>query len=197
MTVETRNSFRGQPGSTLGDHPALDLLNTVEMVEGALVDRLQTDVEAVRWLAAAGAGVETDATPPKNLVGAARRLRAILRSAIECRKSGKAVDVTPLNEFLARGESHLVLSVGARGLLTLERRWADRTAEQMLGPIAEAGADLLAAGDFDLVRKCESADCVLWFYDRTKSHRRRWCSMARCGNRHKVAAFRGRQRAEG
>jgi len=58
---------------------------------------------------------------------------------------------------------------------------------------AEAAAELLAEGDFELIRRCESESCVLWFYDRTKSHRRRWCSMASCGNRHKVAAFRSRR----
>jgi predicted RNA-binding Zn ribbon-like protein len=35
---------------------------------------------------------------------------------------------------------------------------------------------------------------VLWFFDRTKSHRRRWCSMAVCGNRHKAARFRASRR---
>ncbi|WP_327229156.1 CGNR zinc finger domain-containing protein [Achromobacter xylosoxidans] len=34
------------------------------------------------------------------------------------------------------------------------------------------------------------------FHDKTKSHRRRRCSMALCGNRMKVAAFRSRQKAE-
>ncbi|NEJ40784.1 CGNR zinc finger domain-containing protein, partial [Rhizobium ruizarguesonis] len=36
-------------------------------------------------------------------------------------------------------------------------------------------------------------DCTLFFLDTTKSHRRRWCSMALCGNRMKVAAFRSRK----
>jgi predicted RNA-binding Zn ribbon-like protein len=35
---------------------------------------------------------------------------------------------------------------------------------------------------------------VLYFYDTTKNHRRQWCSVAMCGNRHKVAEFRRRQR---
>jgi predicted RNA-binding Zn ribbon-like protein len=61
-------------------------------------------------------------------------------------------------------------------------------------PVAEAVATLLAKGDFSLVRKCECPDCTLWFHDRTKSHHRRWCSMALCGNRMKVAAFRARQK---
>jgi predicted RNA-binding Zn ribbon-like protein len=63
-----------------------------------------------------------------------------------------------------------------------------------LGVLAEAVATLLAEGDFTLVRQCEHPECVLWFYDRTKSHRRRWCSMALCGNRHKAAQFRARNR---
>jgi predicted RNA-binding Zn ribbon-like protein len=32
----------------------------------------------------------------------------------------------------------------------------------------------------------------MWFYDRTKGHRRRWCTSTGCGNRAKVAAFRAR-----
>ena len=66
-------------------------------------------------------------------------------------------------------------------------------ARQLLAPLAEAAAHLLATADFTLVRKCEDHACTLWFLDRTKSHRRRWCSMALCGNRNKVAAFRQRQ----
>jgi predicted RNA-binding Zn ribbon-like protein len=44
------------------------------------------------------------------------------------------------------------------------------------------------------VKRCEGAECTLWFVDRTKAHRRRFCSATACGNRDKVAAFRARQR---
>jgi predicted RNA-binding Zn ribbon-like protein len=37
---------------------------------------------------------------------------------------------------------------------------------------------------------------VLFFYDTTKNHARRWCSMAFCGNRHKVAAHYRRQQGK-
>jgi len=70
-------------------------------------------------------------------------------------------------------------------------------ARGVLGPVAEAAADLLATADFTLVKRCEDETCVLWFSDQTKSHHRRWCSPALCGNRHKVAAYRKRRRAEG
>ncbi|WP_246856811.1 CGNR zinc finger domain-containing protein [Brenneria corticis] len=64
----------------------------------------------------------------------------------------------------------------------------------MLGPIAELAASLISEKSFELVRKCEHPECSLWFYDRTKAHRRRWCSMALCGNRAKVARFRRQQK---
>ena len=47
-----------------------------------------------------------------------------------------------------------------------------------------------------LLKACAGADCTLWFMDRTKAHRRMFCSATACGNRAKVAAFRRRaQRA--
>ena len=64
---------------------------------------------------------------------------------------------------------------------------------ELAAAVESAAAELLASGNFSLIRRCESESCVLWFYDRTKSHQRRWCSMASCGNRHKVAAFRKRR----
>jgi predicted RNA-binding Zn ribbon-like protein len=46
-----------------------------------------------------------------------------------------------------------------------------------------------------LLRTCEAANCGTVFLDRSRGGRRRWCSMTRCGNRAKAAAFR--QRAAG
>ncbi len=60
---------------------------------------------------------------------------------------------------------------------------------KILFPIAESMVDLLCFGDLAYLRKCETPQCVLYFYDTTKNHRRRWCSMAICGNRAKAAKF--------
>ena len=67
---------------------------------------------------------------------------------------------------------------------------------QLLAPIAESAADLLCYGDLSLIKKCEASDCVLYFYDTTKNHKRRWCSMAACGNRAKAAAFYRRAKSK-
>jgi predicted RNA-binding Zn ribbon-like protein len=44
------------------------------------------------------------------------------------------------------------------------------------------------------VRRCAGPTCVLLFLDVSKSGRRRWCDMAVCGNRAKVAAHHARAR---
>ncbi|CAI8905665.1 MULTISPECIES: CGNR zinc finger domain-containing protein [Pseudomonas] len=60
--------------------------------------------------------------------------------------------------------------------------------------MAESLVGLVTNDKFEFVRQCEAHDCVLLFHDLSKSHRRRWCSMATCGNRMKVAAFRSRNK---
>lgn len=66
----------------------------------------------------------------------------------------------------------------------------------ILIPIMESFVDMICFGQLDLLRKCERADCILYFYDTTKNHRRRWCSMSICGNRAKVAKFYQKKRLE-
>ena len=71
-----------------------------------------------------------------------------------------------------------------------------RAPSHLLAPVAEAAADLLCYGNLAYVKKCENPACMLYFYDGTKNHSRRWCSMKACGNRTKVAAFYQRQRQQ-
>lgn len=180
----------------LGDHPALDLLNTVLRVDGALVDVLRTDEDVWRWLEE-GELVDAGQHSLRGLLSAARHLRETVRALLAARKHGKKLEPEVLNAFLAKAPSVLEIATGKQGRLALVRRGRAPGPEQVLAKLAEHAAELLVSDELSLVRECESADCVLWFYDRTKSHRRRWCSMAACGNRHKVAAFRERTRSSG
>jgi predicted RNA-binding Zn ribbon-like protein len=50
-------------------------------------------------------------------------------------------------------------------------------------------------GSFEHLKLCASEECRAVFYDRSKNHSGRWCSMETCGNRAKVRAWRERQRA--
>jgi predicted RNA-binding Zn ribbon-like protein len=184
----------------VGDHPAMDLLNTIVRLESGLVDVWQSDDDVLTWLARTGLAETKTAAHFRRgeLLTVARRLREIVRTLVVARKAQKRLnadrlDLKPLNQFLAKGSSHCQLRGTKAGGLSVVRQYEAATPEALLAPLAEAAAEFLATADFNLVRACEGPDCVLWFYDRTKAHRRRWCSMEACGNRNKVARFRSRQ----
>lgn len=180
----------------LGDHRALDFLNTIPMVDGALTETLTSDAAVLHWLTAMGFGKRAvEAGLPGDLQKAAIRLRKALRSAVEHRKAGEPIHWRYWNTLLARCPSHLAV-IATNSEVYTERRWTSGTPEEALAPLIEEAVNLLLEGDFNLIRQCEDEHCVLWFYDRTKSHRRRWCSPQTCGNRNKVAAYRERQRTE-
>lgn len=178
----------------LSDHPALDFLNTEVLINGELVDFLQTDDDVLRWLARAGwpVGKITEKFQQGELLSLAGGLRAVIRGSVERRKTG-TFDSGIMNLFLYDAHSHLQLIPDKKGGLRLERQWNPETLKEVLGPLTESAAELLVSGDFEMIKRCEDAECVLWFYDHTRGHRRRWCSMARCGTRNKVAAFRQRE----
>jgi predicted RNA-binding Zn ribbon-like protein len=183
----------------LGGDPALDFLNTVVFGEEGLHDLLQSDADVLAWLRAAGFQGQGKAAPFERgaLLQAAQTLRDSIGKLVRQKKSGKRIDIAELNAFLDQVCYRPRLTRGADGNLHLLREYERATAAQLLTGVAVASAELLADGDFQLVRKCESDTCVLWFFDRTKSHRRRWCSTAICGNRHKVASFRARRKSAG
>ena len=201
----------------LGDDLALDFLNTVAAPSGEEIEWLANGGDLVDWLDAAHAvpakvaaqfRAEDGSRALDAVASEARALREWFRGFVEAR-AGKPLErcalrqLARLNELLERDESyrqielapsankgegddHGALRWGAR------RRW--RNARSLLLPIAEAIGDLVCRKDFSLVRHCEGPSCALWFFDISKAHGRRWCSMALCGNRAKAAAHRARLR---
>ncbi len=173
----------------VGDHLAMDLLNTEASVDGQAVDYWHSGEDVLAWLARHGI------TPHGRVDLAAlltrgKALRALVRRLIGERKEDRLGDIAGLEPYLHAHVSAPHLARDSDGGLTLTRVVRADPVASMLGAIAEAAAQLLVEGDFNLVKQCEHPECILWFYDRTKSHKRRWCSMALCGNRHKAAQFR-------
>lgn len=193
MNAPSQESRSATDAPLLGDHLALDLLNTEAQAQGGVVDYWGTDEEVRQWLARHDVSpAQISKQAPPGLLARGRELRAAVRAAVTARKAGHPVDVDALNEHLNAYLTFPRLHHDEAGGLALSREaHCDETAS-LLGPVAEAAATLLVDGDFSLVRQCEHPDCILWFYDRTKSHKRRWCSMAVCGNRHKASRFRER-----
>jgi CGNR zinc finger protein/putative stress-induced transcription regulator len=51
-------------------------------------------------------------------------------------------------------------------------------------------------GTWGGLKECAGNDCNAVFFDRSKNHSGRWCSMSTCGNRAKVRAWRERRRTD-
>ncbi|MBD1551453.1 CGNR zinc finger domain-containing protein [Pseudomonas typographi] len=179
----------------IADHPVLDMLNTVSQVDGQAQDEWRSADDVLHWCERLGMTLALPATyNPGELLAQARTLREAVRALVCRRQAGEPADPAPLNGFLRHAASYPQVAWAADGGVTLYRVGGPPTLAQALAPMAEAAAQLLVEGDFRRVRQCQHPDCILWFYDRTKAQRRRWCSMALCGNRHKVAAHRNRQK---
>lgn len=191
---ETESHFPVEP-HLLADHPALDLLNTVALINRVPFDYFQSGADVLRWLQRMGIEfpVDAGAIDETQLATSAKILREVVRELVIRHKNGEVGDTRALNDYLAKAPSFLRLRQLSVASLVAERVAVYRNPESLLAPLAEAAVELLLHGDFALVRNCEHPGCMLWFYDKTKSHRRRWCSMSLCGNRHKVAQFRKRQ----
>src|SRR5471032_619794 len=88
----------------IADHPALDLLNTVAVLNGAPTDFLQSDADVMAWLERAGFVPEglSDGEPVARLLDVARGFRELLRNLIGQRKAGEALNLGPLNAYLAQ-----------------------------------------------------------------------------------------------
>jgi predicted RNA-binding Zn ribbon-like protein len=204
----------------VGDHLALDFLNSTASPWGERIEWLDSGADLLDWLTAAGAiatrvaklfrtqdnGLRTLDTVAEQ----ARGLREWFRGFVQ-RYAGKPLtaavlpELKPLNRLVA--QDAIYRRIDAADAASREKDGGDqaldwreerlwRTPEQLLMPIAQAIGDLVCHVDFRLVRSCEGESCTLVFYDRTKSHARRWCSMAVCGNRAKAAAHRARSRAK-
>jgi|UPI0004826160 predicted RNA-binding Zn ribbon-like protein len=196
------------PAPRVGDHPAMDFLNTLATPGGVASEGLATGNDLLNWLeqaelieAGTAAKFRSDKTAAAQLeviAKGARALREWFRAFVRRHAGHKLAaaaeaELGPLNLLLAGDKSYARVGGSSEGLaLQRLRRW--ESPEELLQPIAAAIADLVCHADFRLIRACEGHDCTLMFLDRTKAHARRWCSMALCGNRAKAAAHRARNR---
>src|SRR5262249_14991184 len=203
----------------IGDDLALDFLNSVAAPWGRELEWIANGDDLLAWLERAQA-VSAEVAAQFRADSAFRELDTVASQARELREwfrrfvgkhagkpLGKAAsrELARLNHLLGYDESFGQIEIASprdadetggngHGALRWQRKRRWRTPEALVMPIAEAMGDLVCRKDFTLVRRCEGATCTLWFYDVSKAHVRRWCSMAVCGNRAKAAAHRARTR---
>jgi predicted RNA-binding Zn ribbon-like protein len=191
----------------LGGQPAIDFLNTAMTPDGKAVETIPDGRAYIEWLVGAGLLTEPEAAKLSRRFG----VKALDSAAAEARKvrewardwvarwharpgAGYGDEIAALNKLLAREISaHELLA--HEGGMTLVNRPDFESAAALISLVAIQLAMLLATEDASLIRNCAGEGCTLTFIDRTKAHRRLFCSASACGNRAKVAAFRSRQRS--
>lgn len=165
-------------------------VNTLDMEPGT--EELVDANTLRRWLVARGLMDGAQSVGDADLKHAIA-LREAMRSVIGGNSGLRIypVDLATLNE--AATASGLRMRFGADGKARLE--------PEATGPVGAMGrlvASLYAAmqtEEWDSLKLCSSGTCRWAFYDRSRNHSSRWCTMASCGNREKARRFRRKGRA--
>lgn len=194
--MASQHSFFRESGNL-----ALDLLNTEADTAEDQPDQLQSPTDLAGWLdatpltAAPSRGLAPTSPPGwRRLLDEARQLRGHVARIVDALVGGKAPlphDVFGINRVLTTSCRSKSLQFGDQGLRLVERE-TGASLRTVLVPVAHAAADLMSSADPERIRQCASPSCHRWFLDTSKGGRRKWCSMAECGNRAKAASHRRR-----
>ena len=182
---------------------AFDFLNTLELDDGALVERLTSLDTAAKWLA--DAGVVADATTVTRLGRSAAARQATLDRLVTTRTALRDVahavahgerparrDIDEVNRALSARET--VQLVAADDGVRLGHSHVGDVVDEVLARIAEPVVREIGFGREDRFRICANDTCRWIFFDESRPGNRRWCDMATCGNRAKARRHRARQK---
>ncbi|MDI2129607.1 CGNR zinc finger domain-containing protein [Yinghuangia seranimata] len=180
-----------------GGQPSVDFVNTRRRRHAEPVEYLTEPADLAAWFAAADLAparsgrARRAAGPDDALFARALDLREAVDSGIRAAVDGTAIPDTALdtlNAWLADTPSPRLHRDGPDVVL---RGPADTDpALHALHALAADAAQLLGSPDRARLRVCPGPNCGGRFVDRSPSGRRRWCSMAVCGNRAKAAKHR-------
>jgi predicted RNA-binding Zn ribbon-like protein len=189
----------------VGNHLALDFLNTQPVRDGEAMELLPDFAALLRWFQTAGLLRPRDvavleqqwgqSAAARRTVEAIRRFREKLRKEVLEWEQGHVVRrsaIDEVNRLMTAYPMSTRLKTNGKAL-SAELYFKPQHPEDLFAPLAHAAAMLLANADRGRVRKCDQ--CVLHFVDTSKKGTRRWCSMQLCGNRLKVAAHAARRRS--
>lgn len=160
-------------------------------------ERLVEPSDLDRWIDGAKLAVKGGAPATELDLSLARRLRdAVHVLACEAQdaahdrpRSYDAAALATVAESAARPD--LVPTLGPDG----SRSWTAPVGQSVaaaLSTVARDAIDLFGSSGAGNVRHCDAPDCSLVYLDVSRGRRRRWCTMAGCGNRAKQRALRER-----
>ncbi|WP_419998064.1 CGNR zinc finger domain-containing protein [Streptomyces boninensis] len=182
-----------------GGRVCLDFVNTLRDRKQTARETLAGPADLERWLGEGELLVrEARVAASAGDLAEARRLREAVDRCVRAVAGGglpESADLALVNDAAARAPRRAVRAVVDGGRLVASA--PVRTAEDVagaLGLVARDAVELLLAAEVRRVRVCGSDTCGLRYVDRSPAGNRRWCSMARCGNRTKVRAHAERVR---
>jgi predicted RNA-binding Zn ribbon-like protein len=183
---------------------AFDFLNTLELEDGALVERLTSLEVAARWLTdngvlgdprwitRLGRRAETERATLERLVTTRTALRDVAHAVAHDEAPARAA-LDEVNRALAARET--VQLVSADDGVRLGHSHQGDMVDDVLARIAEPIAREIGFGREDRFRVCANDACQWLFFDESRPGNRRWCDMATCGNQAKARRPRERRKA--
>lgn len=187
---------------------AFEFLNTRELEQGVLVDRLTSAEDALDWIVGQGlvhdvaasserARLTSDPARAERVLENVRAVRDALREIADAVTESRAPDVAAVrmvnSALRARPVDELVV---IDGVVRLSHGHAEDPFAEALARLAEPIVEEISEGHPERLRVCANDTCRWVFFDSSRSGRRRWCDMTTCGNRAKAARHRARQKEQ-
>ena len=185
-----------------------DFLNTLDLDDGFLVEKLPTLDLALGWFADRGlihlegadkARQHAEAHPRSAARDLARvhQVRGALREVADAtveHRTPRQDAIAEVNRALhARQVIELTAEIDG---CSVDHRHVGDPVDDALARLSEALVQELVSGEPDRIRICDNETCRWVFYDTSRTARRRWCDMATCGNRAKQARHRAKAKAK-
>jgi predicted RNA-binding Zn ribbon-like protein len=161
-------------------------VNTAELDQDT--DELSTVEGTLEWLRARSLDVEAPLTESQRL-----RLVEVREAVRDLIAAGHGAAMLPGSRTVldaAGRAARLTLNFDEGGTAFL--RSEATGVERALGTILAAGYTAMIDGSWERLKICDNGECRWAFYDRSRNHSGKWCSMQSCGNRMKARAFRSR-----
>jgi predicted RNA-binding Zn ribbon-like protein len=166
-----------------------DLVNTRDIEAGT--DALRRPADLAAWLARHG--LPTGGRLSARDLAFAIELREALRSLLVANAAGEPpapAAVAVLNVAADRCDLVPRLDRHGASVITAQARGVCAPVGALLAAMHEANA----SGEWIRLKACLEDSCHWAFYDTSRNHSSRWCSMGVCGNRRKNRAYYARRR---
>src|ERR1700694_5529202 len=167
-------------------------VNTVDLQDGP--EELKDANTLAGWLVGTGlmhGSRPVDAADLKHAIALREAIRGVIGT-------NSGLPVYPVDVATLKGAaaaSGLRMRFGADGKPRLEPEDAG-----VVGALGRIVAKLYSAMEdesWTRLKLCSSRSCRWAYYDRSKNHSSRWCTMASCGNREKARRFRSHGQRRG